>query len=55
MDNKHRKLLVVKQYQKGADFCVKCTTIRLAADLCPDTTAELMAPPDRLAAMGAYL
>ena len=37
MDNKHRKSFVIKQ-SKGctANLCLKCTKMRLAAELCPD-------------------
>jgi len=44
MGNKHRKLFVVKQS--------KCSKIRLAAGLCPDTLGELIHSPRPLAAIG---
>jgi len=31
--------------QKGANLCLKCTKIRLAAGLCPDLLEELMGSP----------
>jgi len=44
MGNRHRKLFVVKQS--------KCSKIRLAAGLCPDTLGELIQSPRPLAAIG---
>jgi len=45
-DNKHRKLLSLDS-QKGANLCLKCTRIRLAAGLCPDPLGELIPRPLR--------
>jgi len=50
-DNKHRKLLVIKQ-SKGANLYLKCTTIRLAVGLRHDPLGELMRAPPVLSAMG---
>jgi len=41
MDNEHRKSFVIK----GANLCLKCTEIRLAARLRPDLLWELMRSP----------
>ena len=41
MDNKHSKLFVMKQ-SKRCKFMPKCTKIRLAAGLRPDSLGELM-------------
>jgi len=49
MDNKHRKLFVIRQ-SKGANVCLKCTKIRLAAGFHPDPLGDLMRsirPPSR--------
>ena len=43
MENKYRKLLVIKQ-SKGASYALKCTKIRLAARLRPDPLGSLCAP-----------
>ena len=45
MDNKHGKLFVTKQTNKGANLCRKCTEMRLAAGLCPNPLGELMHSP----------
>jgi len=39
MDNKHRKLFVIKQ--SGANLYLKCTKMRVAAGLRSDTPVEL--------------
>ena len=44
MDNKHMKLLVIKQ-SKGCILCLQCTKIRLTAGLRPDPLRELMRSP----------
>jgi len=51
MDNRHRKLSVIKQ-SKGCKFIPNCTKMRLAAGLRPNPLGELMRCPDPLAAMG---
>jgi len=54
-DNEHRKLLVIKQ-SKGANLCRKCTKVRLAAGLLPDTLGELVRSPRPTSRNGgAYL
>jgi len=47
-DNKHRKLFVIKQ-SKGANLCLKCTKIRLAATR--TRWGSSCTPPDPLATM----
>jgi len=47
-DNKHRKLFVIKQ-SKGANLCLKCTKIRLAA--IRTRWGSSCTPPDPLATM----
>ena len=43
--DKHGKLFVTKQTNKGANLCLKCTEMRLAAGLCPNPLGELMHSP----------
>ena len=41
--------------QKGANLCLKCTKIRLAAELRPDPLGELMRSPGPQATIGSLL
>ena len=44
MDNKHRKLFIIKQ-SKGCKSMPKCTKMRVAAGLRSDLRGELMRSP----------
>ena len=54
MDNKYRKLFIIKQ-SKGCKLYLKCTQIHLAAGLRADRLGELMRCPSPLAAIGGIL